>query len=239
MSNEMCRRTVGAIAILLLSGATAAAQVPDTARYTESVRAVVTTTSGASRRERRIVRDARYTMVRRADTTVVTADTIALAETGGGGTRVIDVDAVIGGKWRIVHDGGWRVTERPVVPPDVTEISDLGVAMDDFLPPPPPTIAPGAGTRVGQREWSRQADSSGARRFRWTLRTARDTLRTVGDSVPMASDELTQERGAMTWSPGRGALGWRREVRTTVTTRLRGRVVRAEVEQVIEVRRDS
>ena len=239
MSNGTGRLTVGASAILLLSAATGAAQAPDTARYTESVRAVVTTTSGASRRERRLVRDARYSMVRRGDTTVVTADTIALRETSASGTRAIDVDAVIGGKWRIVHAEGMRVTERPVVPPEVSEISDLGLAMDDFHPPAPPAIEPGGGKREGVREWERLADSAGARRFRWNVRTVRDTSRTVGDSVPMTSEEVTHERGDLAWTVASGAVAWRREVRTTVTTRLRGRVVRAEVEQVIVVRRDS
>ncbi len=227
-----------AAAMLAFCAVGGAAQAPDTSRYTESVRALVTTTSGSSRRERRIVRDARYTFVRRGDTTVVSADTIALRETSASGTRTIDVDAVIGGKWRLAHGSEMRVVERPHVPPEVAEVSDLGVAMDDFLPLAPPMLQAGAAASDGGRNWARLADSAGLHRYRWKARTQRDTIRTVGDSVPMTSAEVTEERGNMVWLRGRGPISWRREVTTTVSTRLRGRVVRAEVEQVIEVRRD-
>ena len=221
------------------SGQALRLQPGDSARFSESVRTTVTTRSGAAVRERRVARSATYSFRMSHDTLVATADTIALTETVDGVSRDIDVDAVIGGKWWIVTRGdGIAVVQGPFVPADIAEVSDLAVAMHDFLPPSPPRLAVNARITVGERRWTRMSDSSSVERYRWSESRRRDTNRLVADSVPLSLDEELGETLEMAWRSDRGALTWRRTVTSVTTTRVRGRVVRAEVGQVSSVRRD-
>jgi hypothetical protein len=208
---------------------------PDTARFTESVRATVTTRSGVSVRERRIVRDVRYRFASHGDTTAVFADSIRLVEIEGGVREEVDVDAVVGGRWLMV---GRRVVERPFVPLEVSEVSDLAVAMDDFFPPVPPALTVGGEVRVGPTQWHRLDDSSATMRYRWTTTTTRDSTHFVADSVPLQASEDRTESGGVTRSADGRPIGWRREITSRVSSTVRGRTVHAEVSQVITVRRD-
>lgn len=213
----------------------------DTTRYTESVRTRVVAHSGSSTRERRVVREARYTIVDSGRITIVRADSIALTEVSGGATRQVDVDAVIGGRWVLdVYDGAPRVVDRPFVPDDIADVSDIGRSLDDFWPPNPPTVPVGEVRTVGAVGWERLADSAGLTRYQWNTRVSLDTVRVVTDSVSMAIEELREETGRGAWSVlASRPVAWRREVRATIETEVRRRVVRSEVEQVIVVRRDS
>ena len=236
-------RLVGAMsAIVLLGvGAGARAQVASSrtnaAHYSESIRATVVTRTGATVRERRVLRDIRYTVEPRDTQLLVTADSISLVEVVNGVSRRLDVDAVIGGRWTLAGGSAKSVTDRPFVPAEVREVSDIAVAMDDFWPPAMPTMAVGAEARLGHVDWERLADSASHQRHRWKRRTGIDSVRLSGDSVPMQVSERMEESGSVA-SVGARAVAWRRDVRTTVVTGIRGRVVRAEVEQAINVRRD-
>lgn len=213
---------------------------PDTSRYTESVRTAVISHSGSTTRERRIVRDARYTVIDSSGMMVVRADTIALTEVAAGVARQIDVDAVIGGRWVMQEKGGaWRSIDRPFVPEEVADVSDVGRAFDDFWPGTPPPLRVGAQQHVGAIEWERLADSGGSMRYTWITRQVVDTVRLVADSVPLSINEVRRESGSGAWRPGASRpFAWRRDVRTTVESEVRRRVVRSEVEQTIVVRRD-
>ncbi len=232
------RPSLVCLAVALLHSPATAQTARDTVRYTESVRATVTTRSGGAVRERRVVRDASYRAVARGDTVTMFADSISLSEIEGGVTRVVDVDAVIGGRWVMV---GRRVIERPFVPQDVAETSDLAIAMDDFLPPVPPPLSVNRGLIAGRThhaEWRRLADSSALARFRWTIDATRDTTILVADSVPLSSVEDRTESGNGTWNDNGRPIAWHREISSRVSSTVRGRTVHAEVKQLITVQRE-
>ncbi len=231
----VARQWCASLALALVVLPATAQAPPDTIRYTESVRATVTTRSGASVRERRLVRDARYRFTAHGDTTAVVADSISLVEIEGGVREEVDVDAVIGGRWMIV---GRRVVERPFVPQEVSEVSDLAVAMDDFLPPVPPVLPVGGEVHVGPTHWHRLDDSSATVRYRWRTTATRDSTFMVADSVPLQASEDRTESGVVTRSAGGRPIAWRREITSRVSSTVRGRTVHAEVSQVITVRRD-
>ncbi len=221
--------TVGAV------GSASAQARPDTARYTESVRATVTTRSGTSVRERRLVRDARYRFTNHGDTTAVVAESMALAEIEDGAREDVDVDAVIGGRWLVV---GRRVVERPFVPQEVAEVSDLAVVMDDFLPMVPPALGQGTEVHTGVTHWERLADSAGARRYRWLANARSTSAHVVADSVPLQASEDRTESGTGTWAADGRPIAWRREITSQVSSTVRDRTVHAEVTQVIVVHRE-
>lgn len=210
----------------------------DGATFVESIRTdAITRVAGAEHR-RFVRRDSRFSVLLQGDTLVVSADSVALGETADGRNRAMDTDGFVGGRFRLRLDPAGRATliERPFVPDDIGEVSDLGRAMDDFFPPLPPEMAVGAGrTDSAGREWRRIADSSGIRRFRWTHHRVREGTEQVGDSVPAAISESTQEANALAWSARRGPLSWRRRIASDVTTRLRGQTIRASVVQRIDV----
>ncbi|MEO5826349.1 MAG: hypothetical protein ABIR59_10710 [Gemmatimonadales bacterium] len=232
----MPKTWLGGVCLTLGFAATAPAQArPDTTRYIESVRATVTTRSGGSVRERRLFRDALYRFTTHGDTTKVFADSILLAEIEDAVRHDVDVDAVIGARWLML---GRRVVERPFVPQEIVEVSDLAVAMDDFLPPVPPALAVNRGVVGRGAEWRRLADSGTVARFRWTIDATRDSTYLVADSVPLRASEDRTESGTGTWSTNGRPISWHREITSQVTSTVRGRIVHAQVTQVITVHRE-
>lgn len=212
----------------------------DGAAFDERVHSDVTTYSGSAERQRTVVRTTRFGMAVRGDTLVVTADSLALQESADGADRAIDVDAVTGGRWKLMLDpgGAARVTTRPFVPAEVADVSDLGVAMDDFFPVAPPGgAAPGAAREVAGRTWRRLADSAGLARYRWSRRRQGDSSYVAADSVAIRTSSDSREDGDLAWDALRGPVAWSRRVETTVTSHFAGRTSRALVTQRIEVRR--
>jgi hypothetical protein len=210
------------------------------AAFVEQVHSDVTTQSGTAELHRIILRSARYSTVRRADTLVVTADSLHLDETAGNTHRVIDVDAVIGGRWKLVAGGPGKanVVDAPFVPGEVADVSDLGSAMDDFFPMVPPALAPGAqATDSSQRVWRRLTDSAREQRYHWSEQRHADSTSIGTDSVIVHAVVDTHEEGDLAWSAARGPLAWMRRIHTMVTSRFAGRTVRANVEQRIVVAR--
>jgi hypothetical protein len=210
------------------------------ATFVEQVHSDVTTQAGTAELHRTIVRMARYSTATRTDTLVVTADSLHLDETAGNIHRPIDVDAVIGGRWKLVASGPGktRVVDTPFVPGEVADVSDLGSAMDDFFPVAPPALAPGAqSTDTSQRVWRRLADSAREQRYHWSERRHGDSTSIGSDSVLVHAVVDTHEEGDLAWSAVRGPLAWARRIQTLVTSRFAGRTVRANVDQRIVVAR--
>ena len=209
--------------------------------YTESIHSEIVTQTGASERHRSVVRTAQFGVASRSDTSVVTADTIHLTESVDGVRHTVDVDAVIGARWKLLLHLRARVTviERPVVPVHIADVSDIGTAMDDFFPAAPPRLAIGAGaTDSAGRKWRRLTDSVGIERYHYAG-VRRETTHTSSDSVPVESAEAGAEDTELAWSATRGPLAWTRHIQTGVTTRFAGRTVRAQVDQRIAVRRTA
>lgn len=212
----------------------------DGASFTESIRTEATTRVATATHRRFVTREARFGVVLRGDTLVVSTDGATLSETADGRDRVLDTDGFVGGRFHLLLSPTGRATllERPFVPDDIIEVSDVGRAMDDFFPPLPPAIAVNA-TRIDSagREWRRAPDSSGVQRFRWSHQRESEGIARVGDSVPAEIAETTHEASALAWSPVRGPLHWTRRIESDVTTRLRGQTIRASVIQRIDVQR--
>jgi len=208
------------------------------ARFTERVQSEIITQAGASERHRTVIRMAGFGVVARGDTLVVTTDTVALTESVDGTRTAIDVDAVIGARWKLLLDtrGVAAIIDRPFVPPTIADVSDVGTAMDDFFPPAPPKLALGAViTDSAGRKWRRMSDSVGVERYHFTA-TRRGTTRNASDSVTVETSQDASENTDLAWDPRRGPLAWTRSILMTVTTRFAGRTVRAQVDQRIIVR---
>ncbi len=161
----------------------------------------------------------------RGDTLVVTADSLDLRETANGVERVIDVDAVIGGRWllTLATSGAAAVIARPFVPGDIADVSDIAIAMNDFFPV----------TTV----WRRLADSSGLSRYHWSADHHSDSSYVTAGNVAVSATIDAKEEGDIAWNLGRGPVAWSRRVETTVTSRFAGRTSRAVISQRITVRR--
>ena len=226
------------LGVLLASGYPVTAL--DHAQFTESIRTDALTRAGTVELRRLVARDARFSLTLHGDTLVVSADSVALTEVADGKSRRLDTDGFVGGRYRLRLDSAGQATvwQRPFIPDEIADVSDVSRAMDDFFPPLPPSIAPGGETTdaLGRR-WRRLADSAGTQRFRWTALTSRDTSQVANDTVAVLMQEETREASTLAWSPMRGPLGWTRQIDSDVTTRLRGRTVRATISQRIEVRR--
>lgn len=206
--------------------------------FIERVHSDVIAASGTAERHRVIDRRAQYSTTLRGDTLVVNADSIRLDETADNSRRSVDVDAVIGGRWKLVSgaDHAVRVVDAPFVPGDVADVSDLGAAMDDFFPPVPPSLAPGGRLADSVRgDWRRLADSARVARYRWSVRRRTDSTSTGADSIPVEAQTDAREDGEMAWTPALGPLAWTRRIVTAVTSHFAGRTVRATVDQRIVV----
>jgi hypothetical protein len=204
----------------------------------ERMQSVVTTQSGAAERRRVIDRTARFGVVVRQDTAIVTADSLEVVEAADGTSRHVNVDAVIGGRWALTIDSTGKpvAVDWPFVPRDIADVDDVGTAMDDFFPSPPPVSPVGRSMTVAGVKWLRLNDSAGHARFRWSAKKA-VTPSTAGDSVAVSSTGTAIEDGELVWDAGHGPLAWKRHIETDLTSRFAGRTVHALVDQRTTVRR--
>ncbi len=195
------------------------------ATFVEQMRTDVTSESGLATLLRRIARTARFAVVVQGDTLVVTADSLDLRETANGVERVIDVDAVIGGRWllTLAASGAASVVTQPFVPGDVADVSDIAIAMNDFFP-----VA---------TTWRRLADSAGLSRYHWSADHHSDSSYVTTGNVSVSATIDAKEEGDVAWNLGRGPVAWSRRVETTATSRFAGRTNRAVITQRITVRR--
>jgi hypothetical protein len=187
-----------------------------------------------------VVRTAQFGIIARSDTLVVTADTLALRETADGAQRVIDVDAVIGGRWKLVLSarGDATVLTQPFVPGEIGDVSDIAIAMHDFFPPAPAVLAAGKhGIEAPERPWRRMADSAGLARYHWSQQRHGDSSYAAADSIAVQASVDTKEDGDVAWDLSRGPVAWSRRIATTATSRFAGRTNRAVIDQRIVVRR--
>jgi len=208
--------------------------------FIEQVTSTVVSRSGGSERKRAISRTARFGVGVSGDTIVVSGDSLALSESVGGVDRTLDASGFLGGRWRLfLSNGGLpRIHHRPFVPDDLTEVSDVAAAMDDFFPRTPPVLAVNtSATDTANIRWDRLADSAGSQRYRWNLTRQYEGVRTVADTVPLQVHEVTRESGTLAWNPAGAPLTWSRTIHSEVTSAIRGRTVQAVVDQRIVVQR--
>lgn len=208
--------------------------------FIEQVTSNVTTRTGTAERQRAISRTARFGVSVSGDTVVVSGDSLALSESADGVDRAFDARGFLGGRWRlfISASGAAQVQVRPFVPDDITEVSDVAAAMEDFFPHTPPALAVNASTTdTARTHWNRLTDSAGNQRYEWSFSRQHEGVRTVADTVPLQVHEVTRESGTLVWNPVGAPLAWTRLIHSEVTSAIRGRTVQAVVDQRIVVRR--
>jgi len=158
-----------------------------------------------------------------------------------------DTDGIIGGRFRgrLSPTGGYDAEVRPFVPDDVAEVADVSTALDDLLPPLPPSpLAPGTAWSRPGLEISRLPDTTIAGRalLRFALAGRRETHETMprGDTVAVPLDQTTTETGTVLWDPVTGLVARQREIVVEASIPAGGRVrvaVRSRVVQHGTLRR--
>ncbi len=212
----------------------------DSTAFLERITTSVLTHTGGKDIHRTIAREALYRITRQADTLHVSADSLVLSESLEGTQRTLNTDGFVGGAWNLLLDanGTTSVESSPFVPLALLDVSNVGMAMDDFFPPLPPPMNPKADTTdAARRHWTRMTDSAGVQRYLWSAK--RETTRTAnssGSSVEAARESITEE-SSMAWDPARGPLSWQRRIDVLATSKVGGRDVEAEINQRIVVSR--
>ncbi len=211
----------------------------DHAVFVELVQTEGTSQSGSSERKWSSSRSAQFGITRVGDTLVVTADSLELSQLADATQRTINVDPVIGARWRLflTPDGAARVVVQPFVPAEIADVSDIAIAMNDFLPPAPTSTPARQAQADGARSWRQVGDSAGVSRYRWSQQARRDSNYVTPDNVSISATIDSHENGAVAWDRRRGPVAWIRNIESTVDTHYAGRTVRALVTQRIAVRR--
>lgn len=152
-------------------------------------------------------------------------DSLTVEYTRPDGTTVPDTDGLIGGRWRglLRPHGEATLAERPFMPPDLAQVSDLSDQMLDFFPPlaTSPLAVNGRWTDSLGLVIERLQDSAAAgerlERYRWRITSYGGAGPTVLDSAMRFRQEIEDE-GTLAWSASLGAMAWRREI--VVNTRV-------------------
>ncbi len=241
------RRNLGVLLFLLASPLSGQQSVPHYAlaalagtSFIEQITSNVTTRTGTAERHRAIARTARLGVTLAGDTIIVSGDSLALSESADGVDRALDASGFLGGRWQLLlsGNGAAQVFARPFVPDDITEVSDVAAAMDDFFPPTPPALAVNASaTDTARTRWDRLPDSAGSQRYQWNLTRQHEGTRAVADTVPLQVHEVTRESGMLVWNAAGSPLAWTRLIHSEVTSAIRGRTVQAVIDQRITVQR--
>ena len=174
-------------------------------------------------------------------------DSLTVDYTSPQGKVTPDTDGLVGGRWTgtLLPQGQASLVDRPFMPPELVQVSDLSDEMVDFFPP----LAT-VGLAIGA-EWSdslgleveRLRDSTGGGerlfRFRWRITSHGGDTPAVVDTTVRLRQEIEDE-GMMAWSPSRGPLGWRREIQVNTrvgASRRGGTPTEGRVTQLVTVRR--
>src|SRR6185503_3571497 len=133
----------------------------------ERSRAVLEAQTGLRRRRETLTRDGLWRLrglpVLAGISVEAWYDSLTVSRTSPEGVLAPDTDGLLGGRYRgmLSPAGHYTPDARPFVPDEVAEVSDLGAALDDLLPPlPPSALAIGEHWRDGSGlELSRLPDS--------------------------------------------------------------------------------
>ena len=174
-------------------------------------------------------------------------DSLTVEYTGIEGKVTPDTDGLIGGRWTgtILPHGQASLIDRPFMPPELAQVSDLSDELVDFFPPLATiALAPG-------KEWTdslgleierlRDSTAAGERllRFRWRITSEGGGAPAVPDSSVRLRQDIEDE-GTMAWSASRGPVAWRREIQVSTRVgagRRGGTPSEGRVTQLVTVRR--
>lgn len=152
-------------------------------------------------------------------------DTLDVWREGAGERLAPETDGVIGGRFTglLTPQGGLTVTDRPFVPDDIAQVSEVSGALEDLLPLlPPAALRPGTGWKDGfGTVITRLPDGlhRGRRveRYRLLRRTTREEARLLSDSSEVRSTRTEDESGIVAWSAEVGLVRWERTITVEVT----------------------
>lgn len=169
-------------------------------------------------------------------------DSLAVWRGAGGVREVPETDGVIGGRFRGVlsPDGRYRPIVRPFIPDQLLDVSDVGVALDEFFPLLPIVALPrGAEVRDSTgRRVRRTADitlgNGKGRRYEWTAERRRGRRQVVDDTLGVGVDEQSAETGSMIWQSELGPLSWTRTVTVNAKVPSQGTLKRNVYSQVVQ-----
>jgi hypothetical protein len=251
------------IACAVFAGASlGAAQEPAEFRYApdqwrcvslrERSRAVLETEIGFRRRREILAREGAWRVRGRPAPAGIAIeawyDSLALSRQSPEGTLAPDTDGLLGGRYRgtLSPSGRYAARARPFVPDEVAEVADLGAAMDELLPPLPPS-ALAVGERSGdpaRLELRRLPDSMAAgrtiQRLGLRARTEDDRATVRGDTTAVAARQVTVEEGEVAWDPAVGFLRRTRHIVVETSVPVGGPVrapLRSRLEQDVTVER--
>jgi hypothetical protein len=225
----LVRLAAAPIWVGVLATGTASAQAPpagfaytaarlDCTSFEEHSRARLDAETGTRLRRETLTRDGVWRMRARPAAAAIRLeawyDSLALTRESVEGTLAPDTDGLLGGRYRgtLTPTGGYTAEARPFVPDEVAEVSELGGAMDDLLPPLPP-VALAVGERWTGRsglELRRLPDSTAGRRvirrLELRMRTESHRADVRGDTTALPARQVTAEDGQVDWSPAAGFL---------------------------------
>jgi hypothetical protein len=207
------------------------------ASFDQRVRAEVRTQSGGAARTEQVGREGRMEV--RIDASGGDLafeswfDSLWVWREGPEGRITPDVDGLIGGRFRGVFSPTGRsvVTVRPFVPDELVEVTDLGGALDDFLPPlPGAALASGEIWQEGPLRVARRPDSTAGalrlQRYRWSRVSADTAQELAGDSLRYEVRSTLEEEGDLVWHAAMGPLVWHRRAIVTMEIPAEGSVRR-------------
>ena len=158
-------------------------------------------------------------------------DSLALRRRTRAGDLIPDTDGLVGGRYRGRLDsiGHYEPSARPYLPDEVAEVADLSGALDDLLPPLPPTpLSPNETWRSPGLMITRLADTllggRAVQRFAIAVRRRRSEATPRGDTVPVALAQTSSEQSTLLWDLGNGLIARRREIEVETTIPAGGRI---------------
>jgi hypothetical protein len=201
----------------------------DCGRFRQEIRSAIRLEGGGSRSRETTWREGELTL--RATPSdggialVAWFDTLTVWREGSGQRLIPETDGVIGGRFRgqLTADGVFTSSDRPFVPDEVAQVTDVGDALERLLPrlPPVPLERGQSSKDDDGLVISRLADGSAlgrvTHRFRLTTRFEGDDLRLLPDSTPVTAHRSETETGVYDWLPELGVVRWERQVTIDVS----------------------
>ncbi|HEY7681250.1 MAG TPA: hypothetical protein VH879_01290 [Gemmatimonadales bacterium] len=224
----------------------------DCARYRQEIRSVIRLQS--SRQRSRETSGRTGFMVLRATqrdsllSLEAWFDSLSVWREGAGERLEPETDGVIGGRFKglLTGRGAFTAVDRPFVPDEVAEVSDVGDALGELLPPlAPVALIPGAawkddfGTVITRIADGRLAGQP-VERYRLVRHSTRTESRLLPDSTAVSATRRESEAGTYDWSNELGPLRWEREITADVEVPAGGPVkspFRTQIEQMVTVER--
>jgi len=219
----------------------------DCGRFRQEIRSAILLEGGGSRGRETTWREGELTLRATPNDSgialVAWFDTLTVWREGSGQRLTPETDGVIGGRFRgqLTSAGLFTSTDRPFVPDEVAQVTDVGDALERLLPRLPPTpLEPGQSSRDDDGlVITRLADGSVfgrvTHRFRLTTRFEGDDLRLLPDSTPVTARRSETETGVYDWLSELGVVRWERQVTIDVSVPAGGVVksaFRTRIEQL-------